>query len=84
MPAMRAASEQRPGCRRDVLLPHQAFADEESRNVDPREPCKIGWGEDAALANDDAIFRDHRSELLAGCECRFEGLQVTVVDANQP
>ena len=78
---MRAFAEQkRAGRGGDVGLPHQALADEEGADADaPTAAATSAMGEDAALADDDAVGRDQRRELLAdrkatprrcaGCGC---------------
>ena len=51
------ARQQRAGRGRDVGLAHQAFADQEGRDADRREPGEIGRREDAALADDRPVAR---------------------------
>ena len=50
---------------------------------DLREARDVGGGEDAAFADDDAVGRDERRELLADAERHLEGAQVAVVDADE-
>src|SRR5262245_55680325 len=59
------AGEQRAGGRGNVLLPHQAFADEEGANADGGKPCKVGRRVDAAFADDQLVLRHARREPLA-------------------
>src|SRR5262245_59819186 len=54
------AGKKRSGRRSDIVLSHQAFANEERVDVDAREPRKIGWRENAALADNDAVLRHFR------------------------
>ena len=84
VPVARAASprQQRAGRRGDVGLPHQAFADQEGRHADARQPREIGGREDAAFADHQAIFRDQRRQRFAGRKRGLEGAQVAVVDAD--
>src|SRR6476659_1944395 len=49
--------EQRLGRGSNVLLPHQAFADQEGRHADLFEARQIGRGEQPALADDDPVRR---------------------------
>src|SRR3569623_2089342 len=67
----------------DVGLPHQAFADEEGRDADFRQPRNVGGREDAALTDHDAVLRHRRRQCLAGRERGLEGAQIAVVDAEQ-
>src|SRR6516164_8770394 len=68
----------------DVAFAHEAFADEQSRNADRRRVLEIGGRKDSALAHDNAARRDPRRQALAGGERRLEGLEVAIVDADQP
>src|SRR5262249_9780261 len=45
------ALQQRPCCRGHVGLPHQAFADQESRQAHALQPRKVFRSEDAAFAD---------------------------------
>src|SRR5262245_27310797 len=73
-----------PGCRLDIALTHQTLTDEEG--VDPRalEPCQIGRRADPALGHDERAVRQQRRQALAGLEPRLEGLEIAVVDPDQP
>src|SRR5262249_48511862 len=42
----------------DVVLPHQALADQEGGDAHAGEPLEVGRREDAALADDDPLGRD--------------------------
>src|SRR3981189_3268384 len=61
-----AARQQRAGRRRDIGLPHQAFADQKRRHAQPRQPRQIGGCKDAACADHQAVARDQRRQRLAG------------------
>ena len=76
------AGEQRARCRRDIGLPHQAFADQEGRHADAFEPRKIRGRKNAALADHQAISGDQRRQRLAGRKRGLEGAQIAVVDAD--
>src|SRR5579862_2344090 len=72
-------------CRgRDIVLAHQAFADQEGRDPGLAEPRQIVRREDAALADDDAVGRHAPRQLLAGRKRRRKRFQVAIVDADQP
>src|SRR5258707_265205 len=79
MPAMRAAPSTSPF----LALPHQACADQECRNAGRRQPRNTRGREDAALARHHAVSR-HRGEAFGDGERGDEGLQVAVVDADEP
>src|SRR5262249_41216746 len=81
-PALLANERTRRGL--DVAFAHEAFADEQSRNADRSQVLEIGGRKDSALAHDNAAGRDPRRQALAGGERRLEGLEVAVVDADQP
>src|SRR5580704_11416295 len=68
----RLARQQRAGRRRDIVLAHQTFADEESCNAGLAEPRQIVGGENAALADDDPVGRHAPRQPLAGGERRLE------------
>src|SRR5690349_10119071 len=50
------------GRRCDVRLAHEAFANQQRADADPREPRHVGWGEDAAFSDDHAVSRDQAGE----------------------
>src|SRR5215831_2690776 len=81
-PALFANERTRRGL--DVVFAHEAFADEQSRNADRSQVLEIGGRKDSALAHDNAAGRDPRRQALAGGERRLEGLEVAIVDADQP
>ena len=68
--------------RRDIGLPHQAFADQEGRHADAFEPREIGGCENAAFADHQAILRDQRRQRLAGRKRGLESPEVAVVDPD--
>src|ERR1700745_147901 len=68
----------------DVAFAHEAFADEQGRNADRRQVVEIRGRKDTALAHDNAVRRDLRRQAPAGGERRLKGLEVAVVDADQP
>src|SRR5581483_8786517 len=78
------ARQQRAGCRRYVGLPHQTFADQKTPNPDAGQPRQIGRRVDAAFADDHAAGRNLGRKLLADRERGREGLQVAVVNSDQP
>src|SRR5262249_37355070 len=82
--APRRLREQRAGRPFDIALTHQALADEEGADADAREPGEVVGRRDPALADDDAIARYVRRELLARGQRGIEGLEVAVVDPDQP
>src|SRR5690349_8184203 len=77
-----AARQQRPCRRGDIGLAHQAFADQEGRHADAREPRQVGRGEDAAFADHQPLARDQRCQRLAGFKRGLEGAEIAVVDAD--
>src|SRR5262249_7313655 len=79
-----AGADQRARCGLDVALAHQALAHEEGRDPDGGEILEIGRRKDPALADRDAVLGNSRPETLAGGERRLEGLEIAVVDADQP
>src|SRR6516225_437854 len=81
-PALFANERTRRGL--DVAFAHDAFADEQGRNADRRQVLEIGGRKDSAFAHDNAARRDPRRQSLAGGERRLEGLEIAVVDADQP
>ena len=76
------AGEKRTGRGGDVSLPHQAFAYEEGRNADSLQAGQIGRGEDATLADDDAVLGNPRRKALADSQGGFKSAQVSVVDPD--
>src|SRR6266436_1532676 len=68
----------------DVAFAHEAFADEQGRNADRRQVVEIGGRKDSALAHDNTARRDPRRQAPAGGERRLKGIEVAVVDADQP
>src|SRR5580698_1577819 len=78
------AGEQGAGCRRDIVLAHQAFADQEGRDAGVAEPRQIVRRENAALADDDPAGRNLPRQPLAGGKRRRKSFEVAVVDADQP
>src|SRR5499427_7229516 len=68
----------------DVAFAHEAFADEQGRNADRRQVVEIGGRKDTALAHDNTVRRAPRRQTPAGGERRLKGLEVAVVDADQP
>ena len=50
----------------------------------PASLAKSAWREDAALGDDDAILRHARCQRLGNGEIGDEGLEVAVVDADEP
>src|SRR5262245_13015424 len=77
-------AEQGAGGRRDVALPHQAFADQEGRDAYAGEVREIGGRGNSTLADGDALPRNLRCQPLAGGERGLEGPKIAVVDADQP
>src|SRR5689334_3106571 len=63
----RILCQQRPRGGGDVVLPHQALADQEGGHADLAEAGEVGGREDAAFTDQDAIARDSRREQLGHC-----------------
>src|ERR1700691_21391 len=80
----RGARQQRARGVCNVVLPHQAFANKKSRHPGGGEAGKSGRSENAALADNDAAGRHELRQPLGCGERRLEGLEITIVDANQP
>src|SRR5690606_3670646 len=76
-------SEQRLRGKCHVFLAHQAFADQEGRDVDARQAHAVVMSEDAALADDDLVLRDELCQPFRRFERDLEGAQVAVVDADE-
>src|SRR5665213_2742588 len=76
--------QQAPGGRRHIRLTHQAFADEIGADAGLAQPGNIRGGEDAALADQQAIARHQRGQPLAHRERGDERMQVAIVDADEP
>src|SRR5450830_1360786 len=81
--ATRRAREQCAGRRGDVGLPHQAFADQERRDADAREPGQIGRRIETAFGDDDALAWNIRRQPLAHGQRSLEAAQVAIVDADE-
>src|ERR1043165_4132472 len=62
----RLAREQRFGGGWNILLPHQALADQERGDAGLGEAGEIGRRKQPAFADHDALARDHRREALGG------------------
>ena len=77
-------SQQRAGGGGDVGLAHEAFADEEGVHAGLGQPLQVGVAGDAAFGDDDAVLRHARGEPLGRLQRGGEGLEVAVVDADQP
>src|SRR6202167_5266379 len=80
----RDTRQQRARSLSNIVLPHQAFADQKSRHSGGGKAGKIGGSENAALADNDATGRHELRQPLGRGERRLEGLEITIVDANQP
>ena len=78
------AGQQRAGRRFDVLVAHQRFADEKGLDADLGEAATIGVPRDAAFGDDDLVGGNERLQPLADFQRGLEGLEVAVVDADQP
>jgi hypothetical protein len=78
------AREERARRRRNVILAHQALANEERRNAGLGEPGEIVRCEYTTLADHDTVGRNQSRQPLGCRERRLEGFQVSVVDADQP
>ena len=66
-PAARMAAprrQKRAGRGRDIGRAHQAFADQEGRNADFRQPREIGGRVDPAFADDDAVCAEFSAPAL--------------------
>jgi hypothetical protein len=50
--------QQNAGCGRNIGLPHQAFADQETRDADIRKPREVCGRKDAALTHNQPVFWD--------------------------
>src|SRR6185437_7171428 len=72
-----------PGCGSHVGLPHQALADQESRDADSAKSGEVSRRIEPALGNDDAIAGNFRPQTFSDGEIRLEGMQVAVVDSDQ-
>src|SRR6185437_10481471 len=78
-----ASREQRTRGGGDVVLPHQAFADQEGRDAGAGEAGEVGRRIEPAFGNHDAIFGNARGEALADRKISLETAQIAVVDADQ-
>ena len=77
-------TQQPPRRRRDIAGPHQRLADQEAARPDGSEPVEIFRIVNAAFADDETVRRHQRRQLLGGVKIDLQGLQVAVVDADQP
>src|SRR6516164_2230662 len=68
----------------DIAFAHEAFTDEEGRNAHGHQVGEVGGRKNCTLANDDAAGRHPWRQASAGGERRLEGLEVAVIDADQP
>src|SRR5215510_15767486 len=80
----RPCPQQRARGRGDIGRAHQALADQEGADAGVCQALQVGVARDAALGDDDAVLGYARGEALRGLERGGEGLEVTVVDADQP
>src|SRR5262249_33788775 len=78
------AGEKPAGRLRYIRLPHQAFANEKGADARASKPDHIGMSEDAALGDDDVVLRHARGQCLGNGKIGDEGLEVAVVDADEP
>src|SRR5262245_22410310 len=78
------AAQQRAGGGLDVALAHQAFADQEGGDADRGQMVEVIRRGDAAFADRDAAFWNLRRQQLADRYLGLEGLEIAVVDADQP
>src|SRR5215510_6996321 len=67
-----------------VRCPHQRLPDQKGVHAGLRQPLKIGRAGNAALGHNDAVVGNACGQSLRGLERCLEGLQVAVVDADQP
>src|SRR6516225_597032 len=79
----RAACQQRTRRRCDVVLTHQALADEESENSGAGETRQVVRREYSAFADDDAVAWDKPRQPLAGCKRGRKCFQIAIVDADK-
>src|SRR5262244_3137175 len=68
----------------DIAFAHEAFADEECGNAHRCQVVEIGGQKNSALADDDALGGDPRRQTPTCGKGRLEGLEVAVIDADQP
>src|SRR5579863_6676434 len=78
------AGEQGTCRRRDVVLPHQTFADQEGRNPDLGEASEIVRRLYATFADQHRARRHVWRQPLAGRQRGLKRLEISVVDADQP
>src|SRR6478609_5193011 len=67
----------------NVVLPHQAFADQEGRDAGAGEAGEVGRRIEPAFGDHDAVFGNARGEALADRKISLETAQIAVVDADQ-
>ena len=77
------AGQQRARRRRDVLLPHQALADEERTHAEAASRSRSAWVKMPLSAMTMRSGGTQRRQTLGGGKRGGEGLEVAVVDADQ-
>ena len=60
----------------NIILPHQALADEEGIGANLCQPCQVRWREQATLGHDHAVIGDHRCKLFGRLNGALSGLML--------
>src|SRR5690348_208591 len=82
--AMASALQQRVERGPWIVLAHECLADQECRDADLFHAGKLGGGAVSALGDQRDVVRRQRREPPRGVERGLKGMQVAIVDADQP